>query len=154
KIGAYLPPVGGRGGNPADLANRGISPETLGPIMDILADEEELDFLLLYEMLFYMYNARRRLPPEEAAKVDFLAPHRGVAVKAQEIRERLGKPLALVLIDTASNPEHAEVEAGRQEARYYYTTRGFPCFDTGLQAFSVLRRVADYYTKRDSRGDN
>ncbi len=151
RIGTFLPPVGGKGGNPVDLANPGITPETLSPIMDILADEDDIDFLLMYQMLFYMFNTRRRMPPEEAEKMDFLAAHRAVADKAEEIRGKSGKPLALVLIDTASNPDHSEIEAGRLETRSYYTSRNIPCFDTGLQAFSVLRRVADYYAKRGKR---
>jgi hypothetical protein len=54
-----------------------------------------------------------------------------------------------MLFGNASDPEHAESEKVRFNARAFYTSIGIPCFDTGLQAFSVLRRVADYYIRKN-----
>jgi len=59
--------------------------------------------------------------------------------------------MAVIMVDSASDPEHADSAQVRLNARNYYTTHGIPCFDTGLQAFSVLGRVADYYRKREQR---
>ena len=144
KIQALLPAAGGRGGNPADLANPGIVPAVMNPTMEILAGREDIDLLVMYQMVFYFYNNMRKAAP---IPVDPMSFHQEIADKAIEIRERTGKPLALVLIDTASNPDHGDVEQYRMKVRHFYTLHGIPCFDTGNQAFSVLRRVAEYYRR-------
>ena len=150
RIGSFLPPVGGRGANPADLANPGLNPAMVNPIMEILADQKDIDFLAMYQMAFLRRpGLPRRMPPpgpgSQGVVRSELWPHDEIGAKAQEIRSKTGKPLCLVLIDNASDPDHAESEKFRFNARAFYTSHGIPCFDTGLQAFSVLRRVADYY---------
>jgi len=150
KIQSMLPPAGGRGANPVDLANPAMSPAVINSVMELLAERDDIDFLVMYQMLFYLLNEARKMSGAsgENFKVEY---HTRIAEKAMEIRERTGKPLIMVLIDVASDPEHAQIEAGRMEARQHYTEKGVACFDTGLQAFSVLARVCDYYLRRDRR---
>jgi len=147
KITAMLPPVGAKGANPVDLANPVMSPVVINPIMQILADREDVDFLVAYQMLFYMLNSARKIKDANgnSAKFEY---HTQLTRKALEIREESGKPLIMVLLDLASDPEHWEMEQGRWEARAYYTKNKIATFDNGLQAFSVLRRVSEYYKKR------
>ncbi len=153
KIQSMLPPAGGRGANPVDLANPVMSPVVINPIMDILAARPDVDFLVIYQMLFYLLNEARRMRISSGNPELTLEYHTAITEKALEIRERTGKPLSMVLLNLASDPDHFEIEQGRMEARHYYTTHGVPVFDNGLQAFSVLRRVADYYHRRDGKGD-
>ncbi|MBU4001340.1 MAG: hypothetical protein KKB94_03370, partial [Proteobacteria bacterium] len=145
KIQALLPPAGGKGGNPADLANPGIVPGVINPTMEVFSAREDIQIMVMYQMLFYFYNNMRKM---SANPEDAMAPHQEILTKAKEIREKTGKPLALVLVDTASSPAHGEVEQYRMKVRHLYTTNGIPCFDTGNQAFSVMRRVAEYYKRR------
>ncbi|MBU4315755.1 MAG: CoA-binding protein [Proteobacteria bacterium] len=145
KIQALLPPAGGKGGNPADLANPGIVPGVINPTMEVFSAREDIQIMVMYQMLFYFYNNMRKM---SANPEDAMAPHQEILTKAKEIREKTGKPLALVLVDTASSPAHGEVEQYRMKVRHFYTTNGIPCFDTGNQAFSVMRRVAEYYKRR------
>ena len=144
KIQALLPPAGGKGGNPADLANPGIVPAIMNTTMAVMSETPGVDLLVMYQMPFYFFNNMRKmgLSPDDA-----MAPHKEIVAKAGEIRRKTGKPLALVLVDTATNPEHAANEAYRMKIRNYYTEHQIPCFDTGQQAFSVLRRVAQYYSR-------
>jgi len=151
KIQSMLPPAGGKGANPVDLANPVMSPSVITPAMEILADREDIDFLVIYQMLFYLLNEGRRYfekTGEDSFRMEY---HPQIIEKALEIRNKSGKPLIMVLPDLASDPAHSYNEAGRMEARYHFTKNGVPCFDTGLQAFSVLRRVSDYYHKRRAR---
>lgn len=141
-IRKLLPPAGSRPGNPVDLANPVMSPKVIVPAMRALAEEPQIDFFVLYQMLFYLLNEMRRMG---GLKVEY---HTEIAAAAIEIRERLGKPLALVLPEVCSDPALWEVERGRAEARHYYVERGIPCFESSRSAFSVLRRVADYYHHR------
>ena len=144
KIQALLPPAGGKGGNPADLANPGIVPAVLNPTLEIMSASDNIQLLVMYQMLFYFYNNMRKMA---ASPEDTMAPHKEIVAKATEIRNQTGKPLALVLVDTASNPDHGDIEQYRMKVRQYYTTNGIACFETGHQAFSVLRRVAEYYKR-------
>lgn len=145
RIQAYLPPAGGKGGNPADLARPSIEPEVINPVMDILAEKEDINFLVLYQMLFYAINGLRNREKQTGQKLPRLEGTQEIIDHALKLRETTGKPLAVILPPIASSPKHIEMELGRMEARSLYTANGIPCFDTGLQAFSVLRRVADYY---------
>lgn len=145
RIQAMLPGVGGRGGNPVDLANPVMSPQIIAAAMEVLAEREDIHFLVLYQMLFYLYNELRRVMKALGDAAPKIRYHEELAAAAERLREKTGKPLVAILPDLASDPEHHEVELGRLESRLYYTTHGVPCFDTGEQAFSVLRRVADYY---------
>ncbi len=149
KIQALLPPAGGRGGNPVDLANPGLLPATIFPIMDMLAERENIDFLMMYQMSFYILNTQRRMKMllgDQAPQLDF---HREIAAKAAEIRSTSGKPLVMIMVELVSDPEFSEMEHGRFKARSHYTCRGIPCFDTAARAFSVLRRVVDYYKNHE-----
>jgi len=147
RIKPLLPPAGGQAGNPADLANPAMAPAIIIPIMEILAEQKSIRFLVLYQMLFYLLNEARKIKsisPELAAKMEY---HTELAAAANGIREKTGKPLIVIMPDIASDPAHLEIEQGRIEARFHYTSHGIPCFETTAQAFSVLSRVADYYRK-------
>ncbi len=144
RLQALLPPAGGRGANPVDLANPMMSPSVIAPMMEILAKRPDIDFLALYQMLFYHFNEARRMG-SDAFKIEF---HHDLAKAAEEVREKTGKPTMVIMPDITSDPEHVYNEKGRMEARLHYTSRKIPCFDSADRAFSVLRRVADYYTGR------
>ncbi len=148
KIQSLLPPAGGRGANPVDLANPVMSPDVINPVMEMLSERDDIGFMVIYQMLFYLLNEQRKMRAaagDGGFKIEY---HTQIAEKAREIREKTQKPLAMVLVDVASHPEHQETELGRMEARLHYTANMVPCFDTGYQAFSVMRRVADYYLRR------
>lgn len=98
-------------------------------------------------MFFYIVNwnlKSKNGSQHPGLKIDY---HKEIADKAVEIREKTGKPLALVLLDIASHPSHLEMERARMEARAHYTSKEIPCFDSCTQAFSVIRRVIDYYQR-------
>ena len=145
KIQSMLPAAGAKGANPVDLANPVMSPLVINQIMEILAQREDVGFLLIYQMLYYLLlelrNIRKTMK-DPSIQMEF---HTELTKKAIEIREQTGKPLIMTLLDIASGPEDMDIEKGRWEARAHYTKNKIPCFDTGMQAFSVLRRVADYY---------
>ncbi len=151
KIRALLPPAGGRGANPVDLANPVMSPSVINPAMEVLAARDDIDFLVIFQMLFYLLNEGRRYFERTGEDTFRMEYHPQIIDKALELRRRTGKPLVMVLPDLASDPAHSYNETGRMEARYHFTKNGVPCFDMGLQAFSVLRRVADYYLSRARR---
>jgi acetate---CoA ligase (ADP-forming) subunit alpha len=144
-IQSMLPAVGARGANPVDLANPVMSPAIINEIMDILADREDVDFLIIYQMLFYLLIELRNLRQTTGDPSIVMEFHTELTKKALEIRENTGKPLVMILLDIASDPDDIDIEEGRWQARSYYTKNKIPCFDTGLQAFSVLRRVSDFY---------
>ena len=144
-----LPMAGANASNPVDLANPNLIPKIINPIMEHLAANDNIDFLFMYQMLFYSLNAQRRLRLKMGDKAPNLEAYREITEKALEIRKTTGKPLAVVLVDIASAANHFEMEHGRLKAREHYTNNHIPCFDTGYQAFSVLRRVQDYYNWRD-----
>lgn len=148
-----LPPSGGAAGNPADLANPGMPPAVIIPIMQAMAEKENIHLLVLYQLLFYMLSTFLKEAKEE---MDFdpkiFEYHRAFVPAAKEIFTKTGKPLVVVIPEISSDPEHFEVEKEKLVVRKFYTDNSIPCFESGDQAFSVLRRLADYYIRR-KRGD-
>ena len=144
-----LPPSGGAAGNPADLANPGMPPEIMIPIMEMMANRGNIHFLVLYQLLFYLLSTFvkeiQANPNFNSADFEY---HRKIVPAAKEIYTKYGKPLVVIIPEIASDPDHLEIEKGKLQARKFYTENGIPCFETGNQAFSVLRRVADYYSKQ------
>ncbi|MBU2551320.1 MAG: CoA-binding protein [Proteobacteria bacterium] len=150
KLESLIPIAGGKAANPVDLAGPLIHPEYINPILEVLAGAGDVDFLMMYQMLLYFLRGVKTGMAGKEADDYVMALHRGIADKAGEIRTRRGKPLAMVLVAVASDPDEFSLEYDRAVARKLYTARGIPCFDTGREAFSVLRRVADYYSRRGS----
>jgi len=148
KIRALLPPVGARTANPVDLANPGIFPQLINPVLDALSTQADIDFTVMYQMYFYVVNWKRRR--RMAGDRDFPETdhHRAVADHALEIRRHTGKPLVLILPEIVSHPDHFEMALDRLRARTHYTARGIPCFDNASRAFDILRRLRDHERHR------
>ena len=137
--------------NPVDLANPGLEPQQINPILELLFERPDIDSVMMFQMLYHplrMIASLQEILGDKAPKFDF---HEKFADKADEIRQRTGKIVVNILEDIASDPEKIKMEEGRRSARQYYTSRRMPCFDTADQAFSVLRKVAGYYRKRAER---
>jgi len=151
KIQAYLPPAGGRAGNPVDLANPNLEPRQINPILELLFEQPDIDSVMMFQMLYHplrMIASLEEVLGDKAPKFDF---HEKFADKAEEIRQRTGKIVVNILEDIASDPKKIKMEEGRRSARQYYTSRRMACFDTADQAFSVLQRVSGYYRRRAER---
>jgi acyl-CoA synthetase (NDP forming) len=148
-IKSFLPPAGGRAGNPADLGSPVMPPKVMIPMMNAIASSERIHFIVLYQMLYYiLYEGKRRKALKQVPERAFEF-HMDVAEAGVRIRKDTGKPLVLILPNIVSHPDHSDIEKGRIIACDYYTSMGIPCFENGYQAFSVLRRVFDYYRRRE-----
>jgi acyl-CoA synthetase (NDP forming) len=146
---SLLPPSGGAAGNPADLANPGMPPAVIIPIMEAMAEKKDIHFLVLYQLLFYLLSTFTKDAKDNPAFDPKMFDYHGQIVPAaRKIFDKTGKPLVVIIPDITSDPDHLEVERGKLKARKYYTDHGIPCFETGSQAFSVLKRVAGYYRRR------
>jgi acyl-CoA synthetase (NDP forming) len=149
KISQVLPLVGGAPNNPVDLANPMLSPEVISRIMEALAEEPEIDGLMLYQVLFYLMKEGLRFKgkEQEGSGLRF-EYHTALAEAARKIRHQTGKPLIIIMPDVSSEPEYIEAEKGRWDARKYYCEKGVPVFDHPEAAFSVLRRTMRYWRNR------
>ena len=147
EIQKYLPPSGGVAGNPIDLANPMLPPKALIPMLKIMAAQDDVQFLLLYQMLFYIVNALKAQSSANGAPIEY---HTDIAKAGVEIRRKTGKPMAVIMPEIASDPAHSDIEVARITARYHYTSQGIPCFDESGQAFSVLKRVNEYYSRKSA----
>jgi len=146
-ITSLLPPAGGRAGNPVDLANPVIGPSSIIPMLAAFSNHESIDFMVLYQMLFYLLNELKRMNILDDYLSGETGYHNEITNAAKDIYKNTGKPLIVILPDIVSAPEHSEIEHGRIITMDYYTSNNIACFDSIHQAFSVLRRVAEYYKK-------
>jgi acyl-CoA synthetase (NDP forming) len=154
KLRSVIPLAGGQAANPVDLAGPDIHPEYINAILEIIAGSGSVDFLVLYQMLQYFLRGIKTRMSEKEANDYILELYRGISSKAEEIQAKLGKPLAMVLVGASSDPDEFNFEHDRFVARKLYTSRGIPCFDKSCEAFSVLRKVADYFSRRKREANN
>ena len=90
KMKSLLPPSGGAAGNPADLANPGMPPEVIIPIMEMMAQKDNIHFIVLYQLLFYLLST---FVKEADGNPDFdpkmFEYHRKIVPSAKEIHEKI-----------------------------------------------------------------
>ncbi|MBT7085813.1 MAG: hypothetical protein HN931_06530 [Desulfobacterales bacterium] len=150
RIQSHLPPTGAGCGNPVDLSSPVMPSNVINSILEILSEKNNIDFLVVSQALFYLLRREQKIASLSGRKISELEYHKEITAKIEELRLKFKKPVSMVLIDVASDPKNCEVELEKAKIREYYTAHGIPCFDTAAQAFSVLRRVFDYYKRQRS----
>jgi acyl-CoA synthetase (NDP forming) len=154
RIQSHLPPTGAKGGNPVDLSSPVMPSNVINSILEILSEKNNIDFLVVLQVLFYLFRRDRKIASLSGKKASGIDYHKEITSKIQEIRSKFNKPVSMVLLDVASDPENCEIELEKARVRDYYTAHKIPCFDTAAQAFSVLKRVFDYYNRQENDQNN
>ncbi|MBN1381089.1 MAG: CoA-binding protein [Deltaproteobacteria bacterium] len=144
KILSVLPKPGSSALNPIDVANPGVPPEILREVLFSAAEEESVDLQILIQLL-YQYKAFRRggMPMKEAT------PYVGIAEMSEEIREKTGKPVVLVLPNNVQGEEDIDIEEVRRAARTLFLEKKILPFENLPDAFTAISRVNRYYERRE-----
>jgi len=150
KLTTLVPPVGTSTRNPVDVGSPFPFPSVLRSVLETVLIEDGVDLAIVSEL--YMSTASHMLGRMDNSTLDVRLDS-VVAELAQvpvEIKQKLGKPLVMVLPVEAMAPEHIEAEEARRKVAKYYLAEGIPVFLTLERAVKALANVVGYYEQRDA----
>jgi acyl-CoA synthetase (NDP forming) len=130
-IGKYLPPHGNSYKNPVDMGTPAFIPQTLSPILEIVASSDLVEAVIVEQLIL-------KFRPEFDQELADVIP---------EVKEKSGKPFIVSLPFTSSASSEILVEETRRKYREYYLSKGIPVFDSLEQASRVLGEVVKYYER-------
>lgn len=147
KIMAILPKPGSSATNPVDAANPGVPPEILKEVLLKSGEEKTIDLQILIQ-LFYIYKSILRLGE---MTLDEATPYRGLIKAIEEVRDKTGKPVVLVLPNSRREPEDVDLEEVRRRACRLFFEKGILTFENLTDAFRSIAQVSKYYARREAR---
>ncbi|MFC1535045.1 CoA-binding protein [Thermodesulfobacteriota bacterium] len=130
-IGKYLPPHGNSYKNPVDMGTPVFIPQTLSPILEIVASNDQVEAVIVEQMVL------KFIPGFDQELADVIT----------KVKEMSGKPFIVSLPFTSSASSEIMVEETRRKYREFYLSKGIPVFDNLEQAAGVLGKVVKYYER-------
>ncbi len=147
KLEASFPAVGNSLKNPVDLGNPMIPPSMLRKVMEAAGEDRGIDTLIVIQILFYiLYQVRHRLGMDDQPLSHF--SFQPELLKAcEEVREKYGKPILLVLPDIVTDGKMIDLEIEWRRERDHYQAAGFPVFQTLDRAARALSHFVRYHQR-------
>jgi len=133
--------------NPVDLGNPMIPPSMLRKVMEAAGEDGGIDTLVVIQILFYiLYQVRHRLGRDDKPLSQF--SFQPELLKAcQEVQEKYGKPILLVLPDIVTDGKMIDLEIEWRRERDNYQAAGFPVFKTLDRAARALSHFVRYHQR-------
>jgi acyl-CoA synthetase (NDP forming) len=153
KLRPSFPPVGNSLKNPIDLGNPMIPPSLLGKVMEAAGEDRGIDTLIIIQILYYiLFQVRHRLGMDNRPLSQFsFQPE--LLTACQEVREKYGKAIILVLPDITTDTCMIDLEIEWRRERDNYQAAGFPVFKTLDRAARALSHfIAYHHLRADSAG--
>ena len=143
KLREILPAAGTSFRNPVDIGVPLVSARVFEPVLEIVGSAGCIDTIIATQAVFFVLGGTFG-PLTDSQRERFL--QRLVETPAR-VRDRLGKPIAIVLPVGGDEVEMVEAERGRREIRDQYLTMGIPPYPTLERAARAVANVAAYYAK-------
>jgi acyl-CoA synthetase (NDP forming) len=153
KLKPFFPPVGNSLTNPVDLGNPVIPPSMLRKVMEAAAGDNGIDTLMIIQILYYiLFQLRHRLGMDDRPLSQFsFQPE--LLRACQEVREKYGKPIILVMPDITTDTRMVDMEFEWRRERDTYQAAGFPVYKSLDRAARALSHFIAYHRLRaDSVG--
>ena len=151
KLKTSFPPVGNSLKNPVDLGSPFIPPFQLRTVMEAAGEDQAIDTLIIIQILFYiLFQGRHRLGMDDRPLSQFSSQPELLTV-CQEVREKYGKAIILVLPDITTDARMVDLEMEWRRERDHYQAAGFAVFKTLDRAARALSHFIAYHrTRADS----
>jgi len=148
KLRPSFPPVGNSLKNPVDLGNPMIPPSILRNVMEAAGEDEGIDTLIIIQILYHILcQVRHRLDMDDRPLSQF-STQPELLTACQEIREKYGKAIILVLPDITTDAGMVDLEMEWRRERDNYQAAGFPVFKTLDRAAQALSHFIAYHQAR------
>jgi len=144
RIDALLPRPGSSPVNPVDVANPLVPPKTLKEVLRLAASDERID-LLIFTALLHSY---KNIALMTGRPVKAVTPYLELADDIRDAAAEAGNPIAVVLTNPKSGPDHQDVVAMYTDARREFIERAIPVFDNLNQGLRALSHINAYYERK------
>jgi len=150
KISSYLPPIITGIRNPVDIGDPIPPAEKLTPILEAIAGGEQIDTLIVGRMFLSVKGPTLvgGLPKS------FEQGREGLREVPVKVKEKYGKPMAVILSEETSDsgPIEIEFEADRRMLRDYYLANGIAVYPTLTRAAKAIVNVVRYKDRFHQQG--
>ncbi len=144
RLREILPPVGTSAKNPIDLGTPHPPLGLLRSVLEILADDDAIDVLVVRRVFF---SIKTSMILAGAASASYEEQEELLRIPV-DIKERFGKPVAIVLPEELTGLENLNLEEERRKTRDYFFARGVPVYASEEQAFVALSHLAAFREAR------
>jgi len=148
KLRPSFPPVGNSLKNPVDLGNPMVPPSMLQKVMEAAGEDEGIDTLMVIQILYQILFQVRHWQGMDDRPLSQFSSQPELLRACQEVKEKYGKPIILVLPDIATDARMVDLEMEWRRQRDNYQAAGFPVFKTLDRAARALSHFIDYHRAR------
>jgi acyl-CoA synthetase (NDP forming) len=142
KLKEALPAAGTSLRNPLDMGVPLVPAPVFEHVLEIVAASQSVDTIIGTQGMFHVLGGKFGPPRDQ--KEAFL---RALVEVPARVRDRLGKPIVIVLPVDGDEVEMIEAERGRRKIRDQYLRLGIPAYPTLERAARAVANVATYYAK-------
>jgi acyl-CoA synthetase (NDP forming) len=150
KISSYLPPIITGIRNPVDIGDPIPPAEKLMPILEAIAGSEQIDTVIVGRMFLSVKGPTL----VGGFPKSFEQGREGLREVPVKVKEKYGKPMAVILSEETSDsgPIEIEFEADRRMLRDYYLANGIAVYPTLTRAANAIVNVVRYKERFHQRG--
>jgi len=148
RIMSILPKPGSSAFNPVDVANPLVPPQILQDTLSLVAEDDTIDVQILIQLLYHYKSLAMALGADSVRDV---TPYRELADSVEEVVEKTGKPVIIVLPNTKRGLQSMDVEEMMRDARDIFLKKKMPVFDDLSDALRAIHHVSKYYAIKQRR---
>jgi acyl-CoA synthetase (NDP forming) len=142
RLRSTLPPAGTAFRNPVDIGAPLALPPIFAEALETVARDESVDTVIVTQAMYHVFAGTLGPPPDKLAA--FVGALTDAVVK---VRDRVGKPLVVVLPIGGDELPMMEAERGRREIRDTYLEARIPTYPSLERAARAVGHVAHYYER-------
>ncbi len=146
KLWETLPIAGTSVRNPVDIGVPLVPAQAFERVLESVASVDRIDTIIATQAMFHVLRGTFGPPP--GGRQRFLD---GLVETPSKVRDRLGKPIVIVLPIGGDEVGMVKVEEGRRKIRDRYLSMGIPSYPTLERAVRAVANVATYYEKVGER---
>jgi acyl-CoA synthetase (NDP forming) len=142
KLRQVLPAAGTSLRNPVDIGVPLVPPQPFERILESVASADCVDTVIATQAMFHVLGGTFDPVPGQRERL-----LQGLIETPAKVRDRVGKPIVIVLPVGGDDLEMAQAEEERRKIRDQYLGMGIPPYPTLERAARAVANVADYYAK-------
>jgi len=148
RIMSILPKPGSSAFNPVDVANPLVPPQILKDTLLLAAEDDKIDLQILIQLLYHYKSLAMALGVDSVRDV---TPYRELADSVEEVVDKTGKPVIIVLPNNKRELQCMDLEEMIRDARDIFLKKKIPVFDDLFDALRAIHHVSKYYAIKQRR---
>jgi acyl-CoA synthetase (NDP forming) len=142
KLQEIVPAAGTSIRNPVDIGVPLVPAPAFERVLESVASAACVDTVIATQAMFHVLGGTFRLPPGQQESM-----LQALVETPTKVRDRVGKPIVIVLPVGGDEVGMVEAEKGRREIRDQYLSMGIPSYPTLERAARAVANAVSYYEK-------